>query len=72
MKPPLQRIEEFLNGYYDCGEFDCYGCKAADSHIEKLEAALKEAVNGLRFMLKEEDANYWMRHVADILDGGEK
>lgn len=63
MKPPLQRIEEFLENP-ERGEYSI----VAIAHICKLEAALREAAKDLKTL----KAVGTLERIADILDGGEK
>lgn len=70
MKPPLQRIEEFLEM--------AFLRRDAQERVSKLEAALREAVKALEYIhnkaLKpgfEAEAIICLKNIADILDGGE-
>lgn len=70
MKPPLQRIEEFLEPQ-DTHSLSITG-KVGHYYerCERLEAALKEAVDMLQFIQKMETYKFALKNVADILDGG--
>ena len=80
MKPPLHRIEEFLDATMIIDrEFCEQDSPTANKTIHKLEAALREAVDYMKY-IQENDPNSGhacagkviLNHIADILDGGEK
>lgn len=88
MKPPLQRIEEFLDAVSSIDSNDCeLDYPMAHKTIHKLKAALKEAVDTTKILTQGQSGDFspsgyalecnlrlnkLISNIADILDGGEK